>query len=113
MTENTLAEATAGDLLSEALNIVTGDRADTHGDLYQNHCNIADLWNAYLSEERLTPHDVAMMMVLLKVARTKTGSHNPDDYVDIAGYAGTGGAIRQRMENEPPATLRRFGCLTL
>ena len=36
----------------------------------------------------ITARDVARMMVLLKVARTKTGAFNLDDYVDAAGYAG-------------------------
>jgi hypothetical protein len=33
------------------------------------------------------------MMTLLKVARTKIGSHNPDDYVDGAGYMAIAGEI--------------------
>ena len=32
--------------------------------------------------------DVANLMELLKVARRKLGSFNPDDYVDGAGYSG-------------------------
>jgi hypothetical protein len=34
----------------------------------------------------MTPHDVAIMMALLKIARTQTGVYNRDDYVDAAGY---------------------------
>jgi hypothetical protein len=34
----------------------------------------------------MTPHDVAIMMALLKLARTQTGTYNRDDYVDAAGY---------------------------
>ena len=45
------------------------------------------LWSAYLGTP-ITARDVALMMVLLKVARTKTGAFNLDDYVDAAGYAG-------------------------
>ena len=28
------------------------------------------------------------MMILVKVGRITTGSFNPDNYVDVAGYAG-------------------------
>jgi hypothetical protein len=28
------------------------------------------------------------MMVEFKIARTKLGEHNPDDYQDMIGYAG-------------------------
>lgn len=41
----------------------------------------------------ITADQVALMMVLLKVARTKTGGLNIDDYVDMAGYAGVAGEI--------------------
>ena len=75
--------------LQTALELTGGDRAKTHGDKRANHQNIADLWNAYLGfPVQLTAYDVALMMVLLKVARTKSGSKNPDNYVDMAGYAG-------------------------
>jgi hypothetical protein len=89
--------------LRTALELTGGDRAKQHGDKRQNHQNIADLWNAYLGgkavfgpsagmsiwrREPFTPHDVAIMMCLLKIARLKSGSHNPDNYIDLAGYAG-------------------------
>ena len=31
--------------------------------------------------------DVAIMMILLKIARIQTGTFKPDNYIDIAGYA--------------------------
>ena len=39
---------------------------------------------------------VALMMNLLKVARTKTGDFNLDDFVDMTGYAGCAGEIASR-----------------
>jgi len=33
------------------------------------------------------------MMILLKMARQMTGEYNPDDFVDMAGYAGCAGEI--------------------
>lgn len=86
----------AHDILKQAAGLVAGDRARQHGSKVANHNNIADLWTAYLGNRlatRLEARDIALMMVLLKVARTKTGNHNPDDYLDMAGYAGCAGEI--------------------
>ena len=51
------------------------------------HARIAALWSAYLNYQ-LTAHDVAILMVLLKVARIMGKTFNADNYVDVAGYAG-------------------------
>lgn len=86
----------AHDILKQAAGLVSGDRDRQHGSKVANHNNIAALWTAYLGNRLATPleaRDVALLMVLLKVARTKTGSHNPDDYLDMAGYAGCAGEI--------------------
>jgi len=85
--------------LQTALDLTSGDRAKQHGDKKQNHQNIADLWNAYFGVEAVTgyryftAHDVAVCMCLLKIARLKSGTHNPDNYVDLAGYAGIAAEI--------------------
>lgn len=85
--------------------MVSSDRAKTHGDKLINHQNIARLWTAYLRNEGLIDapdivdaHQAAMLLALLKVARTSAGSHNPDNYVDLAGYAGCAGEIAARSE---------------
>lgn len=88
----------ASAICMEAANLVGGDRARTHGDKLENHDNIADLWTAYLGVE-ISALQAAMMLALLKVARTKTGSHNPDNYVDLAGYAGCAGEIADRTRS--------------
>ena len=85
--------------LQTALDLTGGARAKQHGDKRANHQNIADLWNAYFGVEAVTgyryftAHDVAVMMCLLKIARLKSGTHNPDNYVDLAGYAGIAAEI--------------------
>ena len=88
----------ASDILTRAAALVGGDRENTHGSKLRNHWNIATMWNAYLSIRResagpLTALDAAHMMALLKIARTQLGAHNPDDYIDMAGYAGCAGEI--------------------
>ena len=76
----------AADVCQLAAGLVSGDRARQHGDALTSHTKIAGLWSAFLGAP-ITAHDVALMMALLKIARTKSGSFNLDDYVDAAGYA--------------------------
>jgi len=86
----------AKDICEKAAHLVSGDRARTHGDKVRNHQNIALLWSAYLGVP-ITPLQVALMMALVKVARTKLGEYNEDNYVDLAGYAGVAGEIAERV----------------
>jgi Domain of unknown function (DUF6378) len=76
----------AVEVCHRAAGLVGGDRARQHGEAVASHTKIAALWSAYLNT-RITAHDVALMMALLKIARTKVGVFNLDDYVDAAGYA--------------------------
>lgn len=93
----------ASDICTKAGELVSGDRAATHGDKLQNHLNIATFWNAYLGpklqpgREWITALDVANMMELLKIARRITGGHNIDDYIDGAGYAACAGEIAETL----------------
>lgn len=89
---------TAASTLKTAADLVGGDRNASHGDMTENHQNIASLWEGYLGVP-IKPHDVAVMMCLLKIARTKSGRTNPDDYVDLAGYAGIAAEIKGGENN--------------
>lgn len=77
---------TRKEVLDAATAAVCGDRDEVHGRPEDTFPRIANLWSAYLAEP-ITPKDVAMMMVLLKVARVQNGVQHDDNYVDIAGYA--------------------------
>ena len=81
-----------GDVLEEARNLIYGDRAETHGDVEGNFGNIAGLWSVYLGHT-VTAEDVALMMTLMKIARTKSGDVNMDDIVDAIGYLALGGEL--------------------
>lgn len=74
------------EILDTAKRIVTGDREQQYGSPEDNFATIAGFWTTYLERE-VTAHDVAMMMVLLKVARIQSGQVKADNYVDLAGYA--------------------------
>jgi hypothetical protein len=96
----------AREVLKTALDLVTGDRASTHGSIQENHENIARLWNGYMyNKDNLTASDVANMMELLKIARRKTGILNRDDYVDGAGYAATAyecASAQEKLDDQIP-----------
>lgn len=77
--------------LSEAANIVAGQRDEQYGAPEDNFERIAKIWSVILSTE-ITEEDVAMMMVGLKVARyvNKKSGFQSDTWIDIAGYAACG-----------------------
>ena len=76
--------------LREAATIISGDRDVQYGGPEENFTRIAKIWSVIIGVD-ITPEDVAMMMVGLKVARyaSKSG-FQPDTWIDIAGYAGCG-----------------------
>lgn len=94
----------AEDVCRRAADLVGGDRARQHGSKTKNFENAAALWNAYLAirpepAAPLNATDHALMMVLLKVARTQLGAFNADDFVDMAGYAACAGEVeRDRID---------------
>lgn len=89
----------AAEIASRAAELVGGDRANQHGDKTANHEAIAAIWNGILyaagkqSRVPLDAHDVANLMEGLKIARRYTGTFNPDDYIDGAGYSAVAGEI--------------------
>ena len=82
------------DILKEAEKLVGGDRQEHYGDKLTNHEKIANFWSAYLNFN-VTPHDVAICMALVKIARLKH-AHKKDSYVDLAAYAAIAGEIDER-----------------
>ena len=85
--------------LKVAASLISGDRAKKHGDMFHSHDLIAKLWSAYLGDT-VNAHDVACLMALLKIARTQCGEINPDDYIDICGYAAIAGELVEDCEQE-------------
>jgi len=79
--------------LSQAITLSANDRQKDYGDKVNNHNNIARLWSAYL-DIKIEAHDVAIMMTLLKIARTKLGAVSKDTYIDMAAYSAIAGEIK-------------------
>ena len=82
------------EILEEACKCICGKREQDYGSPEDNFQLISDLWTAYLKTP-VKSKDVAMMMVLLKVARIKAGS-SEDSFIDLAGYAACGGEIASK-----------------
>jgi|TARA_R100001594_G_scaffold149747_3_gene208472 hypothetical protein len=78
--------------LEKTIRVVKGQRERDYGNKKQNHENIAKLWSSFLDHE-ISAHDVAMCMLLVKVARLKH-KRTEDCYVDMAGYAAIAGEIQ-------------------
>jgi hypothetical protein len=86
-------------VLQEAERLITGDRNKQYGPPALNFNRIAAYWNQYLSDNPppVKGSDVAMMMVLVKIAREAHG-HKDDSTVDAAGYLGLYEELRQEEE---------------
>jgi len=73
------------DILENAIQHTCGDRDVEYGSPKENMEHTAELWTTYLGFG-VTGADVAMMMALLKISRTKEGKVKADTYEDAAAY---------------------------
>jgi len=92
------------EILEAARVCVCGEREQDYGSPEDSFTTIGLLWGVYLRAAHpeinlaingITPKDVATMMALLKVARIANGN-NPDNFVDLAGYAACAGEIAEK-----------------
>lgn len=72
-------------ILSTADKVVSGTRQGDYGHPYYNFRKISRLWSEYLDLD-INPTDVALMMVMLKIARLQNTPTHEDSLIDIAGY---------------------------
>ena len=82
----------AASILAKAADLVDGDRDKQHGNRHECHAAIAALWSAFLAVN-IEAEDVALMMALLKIARTQHGEPDPDNYIDGVGYIALAGEL--------------------
>jgi len=71
-------------IASEAMSLVSGDRQAAYGHPYDNFLATAKLWSVILGIE-VTPQQVALCMVQVKIARELNASKR-DNLVDAIGY---------------------------
>ena len=94
-----MTKYTRSEILDTAKQYVTKDRAAQHGDMENNFEMIAELWEIYLGVTVYSA-DVAAMMTLLKIARSKSNPMHLDNWIDSCGYMACGGEIISRIKSE-------------
>lgn len=70
----------------EAHRLVFGDRGETYGHPREDFARTGKMWAAVLGVESVTPSQVALCMMALKISR-HTYQPKHDNIVDMAGYA--------------------------
>jgi hypothetical protein len=82
------------DVLQEAAGLITGDRNNAYGPPTQDFKRSADAMTAmgYRAnlDQPIRPHDVAILVALVKVSRLQHSPQKRDNWTDLAGYAGCG-----------------------
>jgi hypothetical protein len=78
-------------IAEEATEIVFGDREQAYDDPNQNFRRVARMWTGTLDKKlaegcEITPRDVALMFIQLKISR-ESFKPQRDNRVDIIGYA--------------------------
>ena len=68
----------------DAINLVDQKRDEQYGDYKENLGRIAEMWSAFIGYE-ITAEDVALMMVLVKISRSRA-SYLRDTTVDGVAY---------------------------
>lgn len=80
------------EIIDTARGHITIDRTAQHGRPENSFQRIAELWSTYL-DVKIEPHEVAAMMVLLKIARFAKNPTHLDNSVDAVGYAAIMGEL--------------------
>lgn len=91
-------------ILQEANNLIHGARQGDYGDKLQNFSQIAMIWQGSLAQKLqpdavITPEDVALLMIGLKLARVAKSPDHRDSWLDIAGYVGCVDILQQERRD--------------
>lgn len=76
----------------ESVAEVLEERGEDYGTPYSSHTHIAQLWSVLLGQD-ISPNQVVMCMVALKLARLMNQPTHDDSWRDIIGYGGIGRGI--------------------
>jgi Domain of unknown function (DUF6378) len=95
-------------ILDDASALINGDRAKAYGDALDNHRRIAAGWSVILGKE-VKPHEVALCMGWVKMARLVVSEDHADSYIDGAAYFALAGEIQQRDSEERKSAARTSG----
>ena len=84
-----------GKVLDDAKAVINGERQNQYGDPEDSFRMVSNFWSDYLGID-VSPRQAAEMMVLLKIARQRTGRGKWDNYVDMCGYASLAADIAEK-----------------
>lgn len=84
-------------ILKEAHSLVHGDRGENYGHPVDDFTRIGRMWAAILDMPDVTPEQVGLCMIALKLSR-EANLPKRDNRVDIAGYAETLDMIAQDFD---------------
>jgi hypothetical protein len=79
-------------ILQQAIDLTHGDRNKNYGAPLVNHQRIAAIWSVILGVE-VTPSQVALCMVGVKIARLVATPDHLDSFIDGAAYMAIAGEI--------------------
>lgn len=88
--------------LKQVADAVCRDRQNTHGDPEDNFADIARIWSVQLRHKLCEPldgSDVALLMVAVKLVRSRENKTHADNWHDMAGYAVCGAAMQKPLAN--------------
>ena len=94
--------------LDKAKEIINGARQENYGKPEKNFNQIAIYWSVYLGHD-VSATDVALMMVLMKLARLQNKPDHDDSWIDIAGYAANGAELATYRKGIDESFKRLFG----
>ena len=84
------------EVLERGIELITGDREKNYGSTHTNFSRIAALWSPIFGCD-VEPHQVALAMNQLKVARLIETPDHEDSWCDGAGYLGIGGELATEL----------------
>lgn len=96
-----------GSILVEAEHLINGPRQSVYAHPFDNFTQTAALWSPILGVE-VTPEQVALCMIQVKISRLCNTPDHRDSIVDIAGYAGTYEKVQERRAERIEAVERIF-----
>lgn len=82
------------DILSMTSDLISGERANTHGDAVTGFAAISLMWDALdmaRGSRARDAEDVALAMIAVKLVRASANPRHLDNWIDMAGYAALGG----------------------
>jgi hypothetical protein len=82
-------------IMRAASNLMDGERAKDYGDALEMHRRIAAGWSEILGVN-VRPHEAALCMAWLKIARLVETPGHEDSYVDLVAYGSLAGEIQAR-----------------